>query len=89
DLLVLGCVSEIKDYEVIVMLPDGLKGKLPITDICDSYTQKLQKLACGNGTMDEDDDKLLSLHNIFRPGSIVRCRISDRSIIYQPISVEV
>ena len=77
DLLILGCVNEIKDYEVLVTLPDGMKGVLPITDISDAYTQKLQQLASGDGMMDEDDDKLLSLHNIFHPGSLVRCCITD------------
>ena len=42
---VLGCVKEIHEYELMIGLPNGLFGSVAITDICQAYTQLLQRLA--------------------------------------------
>lgn len=47
-ILVLGCVREVRDFDLVVSLPNGFQGTIPITDICESYTSLLQKLAEGN-----------------------------------------
>jgi len=53
-MLVLGCVVEVRDFELIVALPNGLRGSVAITDISDAYTVLLQQLASSDiGTTDD------------------------------------
>ena len=75
NMLVLGCVKEIRDYEVIVDLPDNIKGKFSITEISDTYTNVLKKLASGN--FNDEDCKPLGLQDIFNIGSLVKCCIIE------------
>lgn len=42
-MLMLGCVKEVTDFEVMVSLPCGLQGFLSIKNICDSYTKLLSE----------------------------------------------
>lgn len=42
-MLMLGCVKEVTDFEVIVGLPCGLLGFLSIANISDSYTKMLNE----------------------------------------------
>lgn len=79
-ILVLGCVREVRDFDLAVSLPNGFQGTIPITDICESYTSLLQKLAEGNDIDLAEDKSLLSLHDIFHVGSIVRCKVKDISL---------
>jgi len=53
-MLVLGCVAEVRDFELVVALPNGLRGSVAITDVSDAYTALLQKLASDDsGTADD------------------------------------
>jgi len=54
-MLVLGCVAEVRDFELVVALPNGLRGSVAITDISDAYTALLQTLASSDSTTAEDD----------------------------------
>lgn len=42
-MLLLGCVKEASDYELVVSLPNGLSGFVPVTQICDAYSKMLTK----------------------------------------------
>lgn len=53
----LGCVKEVSEFEVVVGLPSGLVGYLPIYNICDSYTKIL------NNRLDSEDlSEVTQLH---------------------------
>jgi len=60
-MLVLGCVAEVRDFELVVALPNGLRGSVAITDISDAYTSLLQQLASGDsGAADDVSEYCLS-----------------------------
>lgn len=40
-MVMLGCVKELLSFEVVIGLPSGLKGYMPISSICDAYTKIL------------------------------------------------
>ena len=52
---VLGCVREVKDYEVTLTLPGGLQGVVSITDISDAYREQLKVLTQNPQSRDDDD----------------------------------
>jgi len=57
-MLVLGCVVEVRDFELIVALPNGLRGSVAITDISDAYTSQLQQLASNDTAAADDVNRL-------------------------------
>ncbi|XP_076101163.1 protein RRP5 homolog [Mytilus galloprovincialis] len=76
DMLVLGCVKEVHDYEVILSLPGGLSGVVPITNISDAYHDQLKQLASQSGTEDDmEDSDVHSLHEIFKIGTIMPSKV--------------
>jgi ribosomal protein S1 len=46
-MLVLGCVYEVQDYNVLVSLPGRLIGNVPVTNISSPYTKYLKDLVDG------------------------------------------
>ena len=54
-MLLLGVVKEIHDYELLVCLPNGMVGFLPITNVSAAYTQLLISLTEGS-TSDADPE---------------------------------
>lgn len=42
-MLLLGCIKEVSDYELVVSLPNGLTGFVPVTQISDTYSKMLSK----------------------------------------------
>ena len=46
-MLILGCVQEIKDFELMISLPHGVSGIVKITDISDAYTKLLERITSG------------------------------------------
>jgi len=60
-MLVLGCVAEVRDFELVVALPNGLRGCVAITNISDAYTSLLQQLASGDSGIADDVSGLLGL----------------------------
>ncbi|XP_051723103.1 protein RRP5 homolog [Ctenopharyngodon idella] len=71
--LMLGCVKEVSEFEVVVGLPSGLVGYLPIYNICDSYTNML------NNRLDSEDslEAVVPLSELLTPGMLVRCVVSS------------
>ena len=45
----LGCVREVREYELIVSLPGGVRGTALITAISDAYTAALTRIAEDSG----------------------------------------
>jgi len=58
---VLGCVAEVHDFELIIALPNGLRGSVAITDIFDAYTASLQRLASSDGDSVDNVSRLFVL----------------------------
>ncbi|XP_051559208.1 protein RRP5 homolog [Myxocyprinus asiaticus] len=71
--LLLGCVKEVSVMEVVVGLPSGLVGYLPICNICDSYTKIL------NDSLHLEDslEEVVSLSELLTPGMLIRCVVSS------------
>jgi ribosomal protein S1 len=46
-MLVLGCVYEVQEYNVLVSLPGRLIGHVPVTNISPPYTKYLKDLVDG------------------------------------------
>ncbi|XP_010131602.1 PREDICTED: protein RRP5 homolog [Buceros rhinoceros silvestris] len=72
-MLLLGCVKEVSDYELVVSLPNGLSGFVPVTQICDAYSKMLSK-EVAQGELLED---LNSLSDLYSPGTLVRCIVTS------------
>jgi len=68
--LVLGCIREVHEYELVVSLPSSLRGIVPITNISDAYTAALTRLA-------DSDESLTDQETV---GSLLFCWF--RCIIY-------
>nr|XP_020451870.1 protein RRP5 homolog [Monopterus albus] len=67
-MLMLGCVKEVRDFEVTVSLPCGLQGFLGIKNISDSYTKLLVEQLDSADTVE-----ICSLTHLFCPGMVLRC----------------
>ncbi|XP_051656636.1 protein RRP5 homolog isoform X1 [Manacus candei] len=73
DMLLLGCIKEITEYELVISLPNGLLGFVPITQISDAYSKLLsQQVAQG-----ELPEGLNSLSDVYSPGTLVRCIVTS------------
>ncbi|XP_062399126.1 protein RRP5 homolog [Sardina pilchardus] len=71
--LLLACAKEVNDFEIVVGLPSGLTGYLPVTNICESYNKLLSdKLDSG-----ENVEDFASLPHLFSPGRVIRCVVSS------------
>ena len=61
DMLLLAIIKEVRDYEIVLSLPGGSSGFLPITNIPDIYNRHLEKLSNddkdgGDDSEDQDDE---------------------------------
>ncbi|KAM6347613.1 protein RRP5 homolog isoform 2-T2 [Alca torda] len=72
-MLLLGCIKEVSDYELVVSLPNGLSGFVPVTQISDAYSKMLSKQVA-QGELLED---LNSLPDMYSPGTLVRCIVTS------------
>ncbi|XP_010127609.1 PREDICTED: protein RRP5 homolog [Chlamydotis macqueenii] len=72
-MLLLGCIKEVSDYELVISLPNGLSGFVPVTQISDAYSKMLSKQVA-QGELLED---LHSLLDMYSPGTLVRCIITS------------
>ncbi|KAI9248279.1 hypothetical protein BDA99DRAFT_542639 [Phascolomyces articulosus] len=81
ETVLLGCISQINELELVVSLPYQLHGVVPITEISDPLTAAVERVA--NQQEDEDEDEedesreLPDLNKLFRVGQYVPCRISS------------
>ncbi|XP_008947621.1 PREDICTED: protein RRP5 homolog [Merops nubicus] len=71
--LLLGCIKEVSDYELVVSLPNGLSGFVPVTHISDAYSKMLSK-EVAQGELLED---LHSLSDMYSVGTLVRCIVTS------------
>ncbi|XP_039590594.1 protein RRP5 homolog [Polypterus senegalus] len=72
-MLIMGCIKEVGDFELMVSLPCGLNGFVSVTNISDSYTKFLSDHVNTEEVMEE----VLTLSHLFSPGMILRCTISS------------
>ncbi|NXG17724.1 RRP5 protein, partial [Grallaria varia] len=72
-MLLLGCIKEVSDYELVISLPNGLSGFVPITQISDAYSKLLSKQVA-QGELPEG---LNSLSDMYSPGTLVRCIVAS------------
>ncbi|XP_042312708.1 protein RRP5 homolog isoform X1 [Sceloporus undulatus] len=70
-MLLLGCVKESHQLELVIGLPNGLTGFVQVTRICDSYNEILNNQVA----TDELLEDLNSLSDLFSPGMLVRCAV--------------
>ncbi|XP_078421131.1 protein RRP5 homolog isoform X1 [Cetorhinus maximus] len=70
--LLLGCVKQVTDFELVIGLPHGLTGYVSLTSICDAYTNYLREQV--NEELSED---LTALSDLYSPGMVVRCVVSE------------
>ncbi|XP_077933281.1 protein RRP5 homolog isoform X2 [Halichoerus grypus] len=73
---ILGCVKEVNELELVISLPNGLRGFVQVTEICDAYTKKLSEQVA----QEEPLKDLVSLPELFSPGMLVRCVVSSVGI---------
>ncbi|XP_068606968.1 protein RRP5 homolog [Brachionichthys hirsutus] len=74
-MLMLGCVKEVADFEVMVSLPCGLLGFLSIKNVCDSYAKLLTEQL-----ESADTEEICSLPHLFYPGMLLRCVVARLDI---------
>nr|XP_034190633.1 protein RRP5 homolog isoform X1 [Osmia lignaria] len=73
-LVVLGCVSEATEYDLIISLPGGLIGRAQVADISESYTNLLQNLI---NTEDAQQNEFRSLPELYSCGDYVVCYVKS------------
>uniref|UniRef100_A0A452VGN1 Protein RRP5 homolog n=1 Tax=Ursus maritimus TaxID=29073 RepID=A0A452VGN1_URSMA len=73
---ILGCVKEVNELELVISLPNGLRGFVQVTEICDAYTKKLNEQVA----QEEPLKDLVGLPELFSPGMLVRCVVSSVGI---------
>ncbi|XP_030890542.1 protein RRP5 homolog [Leptonychotes weddellii] len=73
---ILGCVKEVNELELVISLPNGLRGFVQVTEICDAYTKKLSEQVA----QEEPLKDLVNLPELFSPGMLVRCVVSSVGI---------
>ncbi|XP_062436335.1 protein RRP5 homolog isoform X1 [Rhea pennata] len=72
-MLLLGCIKEVNEFELVVSLPSGLSGFVPVTQIGDAYSKMLSEQVA-EGELPED---LNSLSDMYSPGTLVRCIVTS------------
>ncbi|KPP72797.1 protein RRP5-like, partial [Scleropages formosus] len=71
--LILGCVKEVTDFEVVISLPSGITGFLPVTNLSEAY----RKMLCSQLDLDDDTEEIFTLPYLFPLGMLVRCVVSS------------
>ncbi|XP_058043605.1 protein RRP5 homolog isoform X2 [Ahaetulla prasina] len=71
--LLLGCVKNSNQFDLVISLPNGLTGFVKITCLCDAYSELLNKQVA----TDEPVEELNSLSDLFPPGMLVRCAVES------------
>lgn len=76
-----GCITKIKDLELIVALPSQIIGVVPITEISEQVSAAVERIAGDNDNDEDEEDEgeeeqgLPSLYKLFRVGQFVQCRV--------------
>lgn len=75
-MLFLGCIKEINEFDIVVSLPNNLKGFIKITEISDTYLKRLEKEIARQQSGAADDETvapIAGLSEFFHLGQYVRC----------------
>ncbi|CAM2117852.1 unnamed protein product [Caretta caretta] len=72
-MLLLGCVKESNDFELVVSLPNGLTGFVQVTHICDAYSKMLNAQVATEELLED----LNSLSDLYPPGMLIRCTVTS------------
>ncbi|XP_078040689.1 ribosomal RNA Processing 5 [Augochlora pura] len=73
-LVVLGCISEVTEYGMIVSLPGGLLGYAQVSDISESYTNLLKNLFKSE---DNSSSEFKPLSELYSTGEQIVCYIKS------------
>ncbi|XP_076653211.1 ribosomal RNA Processing 5 [Halictus rubicundus] len=73
-LVVLGCICEVTEYDLIVSLPGGLLGHARVTDISESYTNLLENLIKNK---DDLTSEFKPLPELYSRGDQVVCYVKN------------
>ncbi|XP_045137671.1 protein RRP5 homolog [Portunus trituberculatus] len=65
--VLLGCIAEVLDYELVVSLPHKLVGSVSLAHISRPYTTLISKLKDD----EEDDEEVHALQDLYQPGQYV------------------
>jgi len=76
-LILLGRVSEVSEYDLIVSLPGGFLGRVQATDLSQSYTNLLQDII---NTKSVQLNEFKPLPDLFKPGDYVTCCVKSINI---------
>jgi rRNA biogenesis protein RRP5 len=73
----LACIKEINEFDLVVSLPNNLKGFIKATEISDNLTKLVEaELAAAKANVDDDEESSLpKLHDLVYIGQYVRCVI--------------
>ncbi|XP_054007204.1 protein RRP5 homolog [Hylaeus anthracinus] len=71
-LVVLGCIFEVTEYDLIVSLPGGIVGRVQVTDISDSYTNLLQSIIKSEN---DQPNEFKPLPELYSRGDYVVCYV--------------
>ncbi|XP_076167396.1 ribosomal RNA Processing 5 [Ptiloglossa arizonensis] len=73
-LVVLGCIFEVTEYDLIISLPGGIVGRVQVTDISESYTNLLQNLIKSEHGQ---SNEFKSLPELYSCGDYVVCYVKS------------
>ncbi|RLU17008.1 hypothetical protein DMN91_011077 [Ooceraea biroi] len=73
-MVILGRISEISEYDLIVSIPGGLLGRVEVTNISESYTNLLQSIISSNDT---HLDEFKPLSDLYSAGDYVVCYVKS------------
>ncbi|XP_015437456.1 PREDICTED: protein RRP5 homolog [Dufourea novaeangliae] len=73
-LVVLGCIFEVTEYDLIISLPGGAIGRAQVTDISESYNNLLQGLIRSE---DDQPNEFKSLPELYSRGDYVVCYVKS------------
>lgn len=73
-MVILGRISEITEYELIVSIPGGLLGHVQVTDLSESYTNLLQNII---NSKNMQSDEFKSLPDLYSVGEYVVCYVKS------------
>ncbi|XP_060588543.1 protein RRP5 homolog [Ruditapes philippinarum] len=73
-MMMLGYVRQIKNYAVMIALPNGLSGVVPITNISQAYSESLQRFSEGQN---QNAEGICTLAELFQVGMIVPCKLTE------------
>ncbi|XP_053407461.1 protein RRP5 homolog [Mercenaria mercenaria] len=73
-MLMLGYVKQIKNYALMMALPNGLSGTVPITNISQAYTESLQRFS---EAQDDNVENVSTLAELFKVGMVMPCKLTE------------